>query len=71
MSSDLKTKLENINTQYQNMCYQMIALEQAYDDTTAEEALTYLKHKIQDLEGEMFANRAVFAAINHRLDQKV
>lgn len=71
MSLDLRTKLENIETLYSNMCYEMVALEEAYDDTTAEEALTYLKHKIQDLEGEMFANRAVKAALTHRLEQKV
>lgn len=71
MSSDLKKKLENIDTEYQTMVYQLIAYEQAYDDTTAEEAITYLKQKMDDLQEEMWANRAVHAALTHRLGDKV
>lgn len=71
MSLDLSKKLENIETEYQNQIYQMMAYEQAYDDTTAEEALTYLKHKMDDLQEEMWANRAVKAAITHKMDQKI
>ena len=71
MSVDLKTKLANIETEYTNMVYQMISYEQAYDDTTAEEPLTYLKQKMDDLQEEMWANRAVKAALTHKMDQKV
>ena len=71
MSVDLKTKLANIDTEYQTLCYRLMAYEQAYDDIAAEEPMSYIKQKMDEIQEEMWANRAVKAALDHRMDQKV
>ena len=71
MSVDLKTKLANIDTEYQTLCYRLMAYEQAYDDISAEEPMSYIKQKMDEIQEEMWANRAVKAALDHRMDQKV
>ena len=38
MSVDLKTKLANIDTEYQTLCYRFMAYEQAYDDIISRRA---------------------------------
>ena len=54
MSVDLKTKLANIDTEYQTLCYRLMAYEQAYDDISAEEPMSYIKQKMDEIQ-EMWA----------------
>ena len=39
--------------------------------SSAEEPMSYIKQKMDEIQEEMWANRAVKAALDHRMDQKV
>lgn len=70
-SIDLKTKLANLEQERINLCHQMIAMEDYYDDAKTEEDRQFAKDNIENINDQLFANSAVIAALNHRLDQKV
>ena len=68
---DLQTKRNNLLTMRALLAEEIVRLETEYEHAVGEESITYLKQKIADKEGELFANSACMAALNHRLEQKV